>query len=113
MSKSPVRRCFAAKSAPCATSRTGRLPEPPGHSLWRPHQSDEDVFERGFGCAQVAEPNARAAEIGEQGGDAGALALGVVGVSQFAAVRRKGEMIGAERRRNRGERRMQLQCQLL
>src|SRR3984893_13782609 len=111
--KSPERRCFAAGSAQCATSRTGRSPEPPENSSSLPHQPDEDVFERAFGRVQVAEPDSRAAEIGEQRRNSAALALAVIGVDQFAAVGRQGQMVSGKRRRNGIEPCVQMQRQLL
>ena len=46
---------------------------------------------------QVAEPDARKIEVLEQSGDAGALALRVVGVNDFAAIGREREPMRAER----------------
>src|SRR5215470_20337783 len=96
MSKSRATRCSASRSAPRATSRTCRSPEPRENSSLRPHQRDENVFERAFGRVQVVKLDSGAAKISEQGRDLAALALAVVGVGQFAAVRRQDQIIAGE-----------------
>ena len=78
-----------------------------------PHQADEDVLERALRRLQVAEPDVGAGEVVEQRGDAGALALGVVGVDQLLAARRQRELVAREVVRDRVERVVQLQRELL
>ena len=48
-------------------------------------RSDEDVFQRDLRRVEIVEADAGVAEVAEQAGDAGALALGVVVVDQLAA----------------------------
>ena len=49
---------------------------------------------------QVAKPDAGGSEVRQQGGDAGALALRVIGVDEFAAVPGEAQPMPGERRRN-------------
>src|SRR5207302_8772354 len=82
-------------------------------SLSLSHQIDEDVFERGLRRVQVAEPDTCDAEVLEQGGDTGALALGIVGVDDFVAAGRKRQPMAGERLRYGVEPLLQVKRQLL
>ena len=61
-----------------------------------PHQVDEDVLERALRGVEIAEADAGAAEVGEQGRDAGALTLRVVGVDELAAAVGEREAVGRQ-----------------
>src|SRR6266571_8545148 len=99
MSKPPAKRCFAAACARCAPFRTDRSHARPGNS-WRPYQTDKNVFQRRLGGVEVVEADTGAAEVAEQAGDAGAFALGVVIVNQFATPIGYFEVVGRESGRN-------------
>src|SRR5262245_58823076 len=62
---------------------------------------------------QVAEPDAEGAEIVQQRGDPGAIALGFVGVYQLPAVRREGQAMRSKRSRNSVEPLLEVKRQLL
>ena len=78
-----------------------------------PQQADENVLQRALCRVQIPKPDAGGLQRVEQRGDAGALALGVVGVGQLLAVGGEGEMVGVERRRDGVDGLVQLQRQLL
>ncbi len=62
-----------------------------------PHDVDENVFQRALRGAQVAEADAGLGKIGEQGGDARALSLPVVGVDQLLAAIGEREVVPGKR----------------
>src|SRR5262245_29596640 len=80
----------------CGPSRTGRWRGSRGDSL-RPHQADEDILERRLRGIEVGEADAGVAQVAQEAGDAGALALGVVIVDELASLVAEFEMIGRER----------------
>src|SRR5690606_11365843 len=76
------------------------------------YQADEDFLERALFGVQVPEPDARIPEIPQQCGDARPFLLRVVGVDQFGAPRRQGELVGGEFHRYGVKTVMQFEYQL-
>src|SRR6195256_6542480 len=107
-----AKRCFAAACARCAPFRTDRSRGPPANS-WCPHQADKNVFQRRLGRIEIGEFYAGAPEVAKETGDAGAFALGVVIVDQFATLIRQFELVGRQRGRNGVDLALQMQLQAL
>src|SRR5262249_1369275 len=114
MSTPRARRCFAVACVGCGSFRTCKWRGWPGNSwLIPPYQTDQDILQRALGGFEIGEAAPGRAEIGEQAGDAGALAPGVVVIGQVAALVRQFEMVGGKRRRDGIDARLQMQLELL
>src|SRR3954452_11194146 len=96
-----------------APSRTCRSRLPPDDSLLGSHKIDENIFQRTLRGVEVLEGEAALAELLEQGGDAGALPLGVVGVNQLAPAIGQRQVIGRKRVRYNLDALVEMELQLL
>src|SRR5262245_39669290 len=101
-------RCSPSACGTCAPSRSGRSRGLRGSSWPPPHQADEDVLERALARSQILEVDAELAELAQEAGDPGLLALDVERVGQGLAAGRQLERVSGERLGEAAQRRLQL-----
>src|SRR4051812_29490235 len=99
MSRWRAPRCSASACGRCAPSRTCRWRGWRGDSCVRPHEADEDLFERALPRLQILELDPELGELAEQRRDAGTLVLGVEREDELLALARQLERVAGERLR--------------
>src|SRR5262249_28457850 len=111
--KPPARPRSATECAASAPSRICKSRGSPEGSFSLPHQINEDVLKRALRGLQVLEPYPGMGQVLQQTGDAGALALAIVGVDELVTIRHEHQIMACKLGRKRIELLMQLQGQLL
>src|SRR5690242_11658914 len=106
-------RCSASAYGKFAPSRNGRSRASRGYSCARAHQADEDILERAFARMEVLDVDVELGEPLEERRNAALATMGVVGHDQRMPIVGQLERVTAERCRQRGERLLQLQSELL
>src|SRR6185312_7280169 len=113
MSTPPATARSASACARCAPSRTCRSRGCRAGSCVLLHQLDEDLLQRILARAQIPEADSCCRKVAQQHRDAGTLGLRVVGVGDLVVLAVEFQPIIGERFRQRCNRLVQLQPQLL